>query len=685
MATMNEVQVRHTLELMKLPGEVIEVRIIGQRPVSGYFKDVDNLIKQIKRYDEENIYFVMNTIKNECYDREQQENICSPRHTTSDSDIDGRRWLLIDIDSKRSAGVGATDEEKKNAKEVGNKVFKFLRNVGFAEPICADSGNGVHLLYSIMLANTPETTLLIKNVLLVLDMFFSDDNAQVDTSVFNASRITKLYGTVARKGRDTKERPHRVSGIIRYPDVIKVTDISLLKKVADMLPKSEDKSIWNNYGADRFDLDEFISKHGINVKSIQPYTGGKKYILDKCLFDDSHVGKDAAIFYLDNGAIGYKCFHSSCSGYKWQDVRRKFEPNAYDKKLMPRNEKYVVTPHPKVPQAETEMKGGKFLQMHEIKNIDRSKLVYIRSHIAELDKKIIGFLKGDTSIWSGVNASGKSTILGQLCLNAIQDGFKTVMYSGELQPYRVKNWLQLQAAGRQFTKPTEFENLFYVPNSVGAAIDTWMKDKFFLYNNDYGSEYNQLIADLSERLSVGDVDMIVLDNIMTLDLDELAFDNNSKQKTAIKSISDLAKKYDTHIHIVAHPRKSLKLLRKTDISGTSDLSNIVDNVFIIHRVNNDFIRLSNEYFGDAEASWMHKFDNIVEVCKNRDVGVMDFMTGLYFEKESKRFLNEMYENRVYGWQEIGTRSSISYQFEPQKDFLNTNELPFTQKDEPLPF
>ena len=29
-------------------------------------------------------------------------------------------------------------------------------------------------------------------------------------------------------------------------------------------------------------------------------------------------------------------------------------------------------------------------------------------------------------------------------------------------------------------------------------------------------------------------------------------------------------------------------LRKDDISGTADLTNAVDNVFIVHRVNNDF-------------------------------------------------------------------------------------------------
>ena len=77
------------------------------------------------------------------------------------------------------------------------------------------------MLYPIFLKNNDENTKLVKEVLQVLDMFFSTPKAQIDTSVFNASRITKLYGTFARKGRDSKDRPHRESKITKAPDEIK--------------------------------------------------------------------------------------------------------------------------------------------------------------------------------------------------------------------------------------------------------------------------------------------------------------------------------------------------------------------------------------------------------------------------------------------------------------------------------
>ena len=42
-------------------------------------------------------------------------------------------------------------------------------------------------------------------------------SVKVDTSVFNASRITKLYGTVARKGHGIPGRPIRRSKLVYVP------------------------------------------------------------------------------------------------------------------------------------------------------------------------------------------------------------------------------------------------------------------------------------------------------------------------------------------------------------------------------------------------------------------------------------------------------------------------------------
>lgn len=654
----DEKQVRLAIDLIKNNG-LVEVRVIGSGKFdiySGYFKNVDNLIKEVKKFDKENIYIVLNKINDACYSRIQQEKILKGGTTTSDNDIEGREWILIDIDPSRPSKVGATDAEIEKAKQVGYKVYKFLRDVGFSEPVSGNSGNGFHLLYKVALQNTPERTELIKDFLFVLDMFFSDGDASVDKSVFNSSRISKLFGTVARKGSNTTDRPHRLSKITKAPNEVKKTDVSLIEKVAKMKPKAEVKARYNNYNTDKFDLDSFISKHHIQVQSRSSFSEGEKIVLDHCLFDHSHKAKDAAIFKMNNGAIGYRCFHNSCSDKKWQDVRLLFEPTAYNYKNREYNNfgtKPVVKKQSKEEvQSEIDEKGEKFLEFSEIKEVDRNSLVYMKTHLYDIDKKMIGLLKGELSIVSGLSASGKSTILGQFALNAINDGFKVGFYSGELSPSRVKNWIQLQAAGRQFCHPTEYETMFYVKNTHKRLIDRWIKGKFFLYNNMYGNNYSQMYKDIEEQIVKEKLDMIVMDNVMTLNLDSDSFNANEAQTKAVQSLSDLAKKHSVHIILVAHPRKSVSFLRAEDISGSGNIRNLADNIFIVHRCNKDFAVRSAEYLGEAEASKFDDFNNVLEIAKNRDFGIADVFVGLYFEIESKRFLNEPYENIIYDWQEL---------------------------------
>jgi hypothetical protein len=124
-------------------------------------------------------------------------------------------------------------------------------------------------------------------------------------------------------------------------------------------------------------------------------------------------------------------------------------------------------------------------------------------------------------------------------------------------------------------------------------------------------------------------------------------------------LAEAAQEFNIHIHLVAHPRKSTGFLRKIDISGSADLTNRPDNVFIVHRVNNDFIKSVGDFFDKSISAMMSdEYDNVIEVCKNRDIGIMDELIGTYFEKESRRFLNTKYEAPIYGWQSVEQQTEM---------------------------
>ena len=290
-----------------------------------------------------------------------------------------------------------------------------------------------------------------------------------------------------------------------------------------------------------------------------------------------------------------------------------------------------------------------FFNTLQIKRRDGLKIVSLKTGFTELDKKIIGLNKGEVTCISGLNGSGKSSILSQIALDVVEAGKRIALFSGELTEDRVLDWLQLQAAGRDNTIKTDYENYFYVRDGIKDRINGWLYQKLFVYNNAYGNSTDEIISGIDYCIGEKKIDMVVLDNLMSINLGS-AYDKNEKQSVFIKEIKKFAVDKDVHIVLVAHPRKSLGFLRKDDIAGTADLTNMVDNVFIVHRVNEDFKRLSKQTFGWNVNNPIYDFSNVIEVCKNRDFGVQDFFVGLYYEKESKRFKNTLAESRAYGWE-----------------------------------
>lgn len=670
MARLDEQQVYQFFDIFKNNNELTEIRIIGSNKTgSGYFTNAQTLIEAVKPYtDTYNIYFSINKVNPACYGREQRDRIVlKPKNTTTDAEIVCRDWVLVDLDAKRLTGVCATNEEATRAYHKGQEVYNFLLDNGFYEPIVVFSSSGIHLYLRCALMNNDENTKLIKRFLEALAMLFSDEFVDVDTKVFNAARISRLVGSYSCKGANNdKERPQRKCRFLKIPEDIKINEKEYFEKVANLYPEDIKPTKDNNYTTEKFDLDTFLEKHHIKVVRVDNISGGKKYILEHCIFNESHTGKDAVIFQRDTGEIAYHCFHQSCSHYTWRDVRLKFEPDAYNKKdqreFQFRQRYYGMTPQqPFEPQKETDDKGKKWMSMKDVKRVDIADLLSIPTGYHELDKKIIGLFAGELTVLSGLNASGKTSWLNCLALNVIQKGFKVGMWSGEMQDWRFQGWLNQMAAGKNYVRKKEgFENFYYAPHNICEQISEWVDGKLFLYNNSYGSKWEQLFNDIKELVEKEKVQMIVLDNLAALCIDGYDSGTYANQTKFILDVKDYAKQKNIHIILVAHPRKQNDFLRKESISGTADLTNIADNVLLIHRVGNDFEKRAGEFFGADKIVHYMQYSNVLEVAKNRQMGVVDHLVGMYYEVESRRLKNSVAEHIVYGWQEDHQQVKIQY-------------------------
>lgn len=981
---LNEKEIRKTIELMKPNSQLFEVRVIfnNKAMYSGYFNDADSLMaafRELNVQGECNVYITLNSINPACYDRQQKNTFCkNAKITTSDNDIIGYDWLMIDLDPKRPSGTSSTNEQIEKAKEYGSKIYQFMRNLGFSKPLFANSGNGVHLLYRIRLKNSDENRKLIELSLKTLNMLFTSSEIDVDMKNFNQSRVCKLYGTKAQKGANSSDRPHRMSYIIGNPETIEVNDIKYLQKLCDLYPKEEKPQKYNNYHPREFDLEEWMNKYGLRYRK-SSYEDGVKYILDCCPFDSNHKGKDACIFQSRTGAIGFHCFHNSCSDKTWKDVRLLFEPDAYEKRQQEYEKRIYSKSNKNVPKKIEETEGKPlFFTAMDILNMPKKEETFIKSGIKTIDDKMRGLKKSYISVISGLRACvdcdteyfngyewkkisnyeigeqvlqynedgtanlvypsvyhkheqeylwriktknidmcvsenhdmvyvsskgnlvrkpfshiaklhknskngftqkfittfecfgkgidltdeqirvmcmvicdgsiskrrtvddkcrvnikksrkkkrcesllkdagieyscgnynpsdpeylsfmfipplpvkefprewyqcnkhqmeiiaeeviewdgyktkdgalsfsqtnkntidflqfvftclgrrtsisiddrrgkidkrdsgkeylrknigyairvckgsklvgimnpdkklefekykttdgfmycftvqshmlvlrrngrifitgncGKSSIISNICLDCVDSENRVGVFSGELAPKNFMRWMNLQAAGKGYVESTQFDGYYNVSRKYQEKIANWLGDKFLLYNNEYGNDFSAIIEEFKKKIENDKLDLLILDNLMAFNISSLSDNKWDAQTEFVLSLKRLAVEKDIHIVFVAHPRKAMGFLRLDDISGTGDLGNAVDNAFIVHRVNNDFIRLTKQMFGWKDDNELYQATNVIEIAKDRDGGLQDIFIPLFYEKESKRLKNYQAENKIYGW------------------------------------
>jgi hypothetical protein len=223
-------EIERALRLLIDPGACLETRLLkchrgeSARPftAAGYFDDAKTAVEAVvewdRRHQPDGSYVTLNPVDPRLHARSPNRITSYLEPQTGDAEIVRRTLTLIDCDPVRPTGISATDREVASSLERASVVRNHLTEQGWPSPVLACSGNGYHLLYQTDLPNDDQSKRLMKRLLERLDTRFSVSAVKIDTTVSNAGRITKLYGTVARKGAYTEDRPHRLSRIMEVPD-----------------------------------------------------------------------------------------------------------------------------------------------------------------------------------------------------------------------------------------------------------------------------------------------------------------------------------------------------------------------------------------------------------------------------------------------------------------------------------
>jgi hypothetical protein len=231
-ATIDVDEVRRALEVLLVPDGAHELRgLPSGRSRIVYASDIDAALKAVQTLaDDRGVYYTLNPVRSDLGDRAAKV-----------GDIVSRRWILIDCDRRKKVepDAMATLEEKASAMELARHTADWLLEQGWPLPVMIDSGNGQHLLYRIDLPSNDIVRKLLKRFLKSLATRFDDDQATIDSSVHNASRIAKLPGTWVRKEANAAERSWRIARLMFVPDSIGIVTAEQIEAIAGAAPDDE--------------------------------------------------------------------------------------------------------------------------------------------------------------------------------------------------------------------------------------------------------------------------------------------------------------------------------------------------------------------------------------------------------------------------------------------------------------
>lgn len=293
------------------------------------------------------------------------------------------------------------------------------------------------------------------------------------------------------------------------------------------------------------------------------------------------------------------------------------------------------------------------LDIAEVECDQRMDAHRVLSGFRELDAGIGGFSHGELSVWTGKRGEGKSTLLSQLLLEAVNQGHRVCAYSGELPARQFKLVMLQQAAGRDGVErredPRSGRVSFEVKAETAQRVNEWWRQRIFLTDikRENCHDERQILKIFEYAHRRYGCDVFLVDNIMTAQLkDAAALGYWQAQSAFTGRLVAFAKGRGVHVHLVAHPRKTDKRLEADDVGGSADITNRADNVLKMERVAEDKVETA-------------ECDMLLTVMKNREFGALPKMK-LDFDPAIRRFYSAgTVPGRVYSWERAEAAVSVA--------------------------
>ena len=225
---------------------------------------------------------------------------------------------------------------------------------------------------------------------------------------------------------------------------------------------------------------------------------------------------------------------------------------------------------------------------------------------------------GEISLVTGYSGHGKSAWLNQVMLHLMKQE-KTMIASFEMLPKATLGRM-CQQTGE--AKP----NYEYIKDFLSQ-----LEHNLYLYDPQGETSADKVLEVIyycAEKLGVK---LMVIDSLMKCGINE---DDLNKQKAFANKLSVAARDLGIHLFLVAHSRKTANEndnASKFDVAGSANLTNLVDNVFSVHRNKEREIEVLN---GSLDTEIMNQPPCSVYLLKQRHGRGIETKWGFGFKPET---------------------------------------------------
>lgn len=248
---------------------------------------------------------------------------------------------------------------------------------------------------------------------------------------------------------------------------------------------------------------------------------------------------------------------------------------------------------------------------------------------------LVGLRPGEVSIWAGINGHGKSMITSQVALWLLQTR-KVCIVSLEMPIRSQAIRLMRQASGSQLPSRV-FRQRFY----------KWGDDRLWFYDQLDTIPSDRILGIVHYAARELGCNHVVIDSLMKCGIAQDGPGHLTEQTTFVDQLTAAAKSTGCHVHLVHHVRKGEDERRppgKFDLRGASQIADLADNVFIVHRNKAKEKKVEEgEEVGDLVP------DALLIVVKQRN-GEWEGGFKLWFQKQSQQFTSA--PHKVMPWPSV---------------------------------